>query len=65
MNNTFKEKDITLHCIDCDLDFIFTAGEQLYFNSKDLMYPKRCPVCRKNRKMTLVTKSKVREVENG
>ena len=56
--------DSILHCLDCDKDFVFTAGEQLYFESKDLMLPKRCPNCRLKRKQSLVTRSRAGEVDD-
>jgi len=46
-------KDKVLNCCDCGQDFIYSAGEQRYFNSKGLIEPKRCPKCREWRKHTL------------
>lgn len=45
-----KYQDIELTCIDCELSFIFTAGEQRFYSSKGLSMPKRCQPCRKARK---------------
>jgi CxxC-x17-CxxC domain-containing protein len=40
-------EDKTLSCRDCHQPFIFSAGEQEFFASKDLQNePKRCPNCR-------------------
>lgn len=37
----------TLKCADCATDFIFSAGEQQFFNLRNLVnVPKRCPNCR-------------------
>ena len=47
-------KDKCLKCIDCDMPFVFSEGEQRYFLSKGLSEPKRCPKCRLKRKLTLV-----------
>ena len=47
-------EDKVLRCIDCEEDFIWKAGEQAFFASKELSTPKRCYVCRKARKATLV-----------
>lgn len=47
------ENDKTLHCIDCDKDFVFTIGEQRYFVSRGLSAPKRCVPCRQIRKVTI------------
>jgi DNA-directed RNA polymerase subunit RPC12/RpoP len=47
-------EDRLLHCIDCGQDFIFSVGEQRYYHSKSLSQPKRCPKCRRKRKLSLV-----------
>jgi len=60
---TFQDK--VLHCVDCDTDFIFEAGEQRFFWSKDLPTPKRCPACRRIRKLSLVTQRELREGRDG
>jgi CxxC-x17-CxxC domain-containing protein len=40
-------EDKTIHCIDCDTDFIWTAGEQTFFRDKNLQNPpKRCKECK-------------------
>ena len=42
--------DKVLKCIDCGSDFIFTAGEQLFFHDKDFKNdPKRCKQCKAKR----------------
>ena len=39
--------DKVLRCIDCEEEFIFTAGEQLFFADKGLKNdPKRCKPCK-------------------
>ena len=39
--------DRALRCIDCGEEFIFTAGEQLFFADKGLRNdPKRCKPCK-------------------
>jgi CxxC-x17-CxxC domain-containing protein len=44
-------QDKTVHCADCGTDFIFTAEEQEFFQSKGYTNePKRCPSCRQARK---------------
>ncbi|HKV42528.1 MAG TPA: zinc-ribbon domain containing protein [Blastocatellia bacterium] len=36
-----------LRCIDCNEEFIFTAGEQFFFSDKGLKNdPKRCKTCK-------------------
>lgn len=47
-------KDKTLRCVDCGAPFVFSAGEQAYFTSKEIPPPKRCKACRQHRKATLV-----------
>ncbi len=43
-------QDKTLKCIDCGGDFIFTAGEQLFFHDKQFKNePKRCKPCKAKR----------------
>jgi len=55
----FKDKRLT--CVDCGNTFLFSPGEQYYYASKGLVQPKRCPECRKKRKLTLVPQ----EVRDG
>ncbi len=45
---TFMELfDRALTCIDCGGEFVFSAGEQLFFQLKQFQHePKRCPPCR-------------------
>ena len=43
-------QDKVLKCIDCGSDFIFTAGEQLFFHDKQFKNePKRCKACKTRR----------------
>jgi CxxC-x17-CxxC domain-containing protein len=43
--DTYQDK--TLVCRDCGMEFVWTAGEQAFFASKNLMnQPGRCPSCR-------------------
>jgi len=43
--------DKTVMCQDCDNEFVFTAGEQEFYQEKGFQNePKRCPECRKSRK---------------
>jgi len=42
--------DRTLTCVDCGAEFIFTAGEQLFFVDKQFTNdPKRCKQCKAKR----------------
>ena len=43
-------QDKVLKCVDCGSDFIFTAGEQLFFHDKQFRNePKRCKSCKAKR----------------
>ncbi len=43
-------QDKVLSCIDCGTEFIFTAGEQLFFRDKNFRNePKRCKTCKSRR----------------
>jgi CxxC-x17-CxxC domain-containing protein len=43
-------QDKVLKCIDCGDDFVFTAGEQLFFYDKQFKNePKRCKTCKNKR----------------
>jgi CxxC-x17-CxxC domain-containing protein len=44
-------EDKTLQCVDCGIQFTFTADEQEFFRSKGYVNePKRCPACRETRR---------------
>jgi CxxC-x17-CxxC domain-containing protein len=39
--------DKVLRCVNCGKDFVFTAGEQVFFHTKEFKNdPKRCKVCK-------------------
>jgi hypothetical protein len=43
--------DKTLTCKDCNSEFIFTEGEQAFYQEKGFENePQRCPDCRRARK---------------
>jgi CxxC-x17-CxxC domain-containing protein len=43
-------QDKLLKCIDCGAEFMFTAGEQLFFHDKQFRNePKRCRACKTKR----------------
>jgi hypothetical protein len=56
---TFQDK--VLKCCDCGESFIWTAGEQAYYYSKQLSQPKRDKACRELRKRTILPQ----EVRDG
>jgi CxxC-x17-CxxC domain-containing protein len=46
-------EDKTLRCRECGNDFVFTAGEQEFYQQKGLLnQPGRCPSCRAARRST-------------
>lgn len=45
-----KNKDMKIICADCENPFVFSEGEQRYYQQRGLYPPRRCPVCRMNRK---------------
>jgi len=46
-------QDKVLKCIDCGVDFVFTAGEQSFFHDKKFRNePKRCKACKSKRSAT-------------
>jgi len=43
----YEFKDKILRCIDCGDEFVFSAGEQIFFSDKGLKnQPKRCKTCK-------------------
>jgi CxxC-x17-CxxC domain-containing protein len=43
-------QDRSLRCVDCGADFVWTAGEQLFFADKQFKNePKRCRSCKTKR----------------
>jgi len=43
-------QDKMLKCVDCGAEFVFTAGEQLFFHDKQFKNePKRCKSCKAKR----------------
>jgi len=48
--SSMEFQDKMLKCIDCGADFVFTAGEQLFFHDKQFKNePKRCKACKSKR----------------
>ena len=48
--SSMEFQDKVLTCIDCGAEFVFTAGEQLFFHDKQFRNePKRCKTCKSKR----------------
>lgn len=45
-----KFEDQNIECADCGQQFVFSADDQEFYSQKGYSNPKRCPVCRANRK---------------
>lgn len=56
-----KRKKKKIVCCDCGETFLFTGGEQKYYEERKLSEPKRCPACRQKRKELFKTFQKNRE----
>lgn len=55
-------QDKTLHCVDCGAEFVWTAGEQLFFADKNFKNePKRCKACKAKRASRAVASAAGRE----
>lgn len=48
--------DRTLVCKDCGKEFVFTEGEQAFYEERNFTEPTRCPECRKARKQQKFSK---------
>lgn len=49
-------KDVSICCIDCQNDFIWTVGEQTFFRDKGLQNPpKRCRECKQAKNLRLAS----------
>ncbi|MEO6656497.1 MAG: zinc-ribbon domain containing protein [Pyrinomonadaceae bacterium] len=47
-------EDLSIPCIDCAHEFVWTAGEQAFFRDKQLQNPpKRCKDCKKAKNLRL------------
>jgi CxxC-x17-CxxC domain-containing protein len=56
-SNTTEFVDLSLNCIDCGKDFVWTGGEQHFFYDKGLKNPpKRCKPCKqaKNERLAAI-----------
>jgi hypothetical protein len=49
--------DKEMICRDCGAPFVWTAGEQSYFQLRQLAEPKRCHHCRKTKRESVQRKA--------
>jgi CxxC-x17-CxxC domain-containing protein len=57
-----KYSDLSIECIDCGRDFVWSAGAQTFFHDKGLInIPKRCKQCKraKNRRLAAVERARL------
>src|SRR5215831_13565488 len=48
--SSMEFQDKMLKCVECGADFVFTAGEQMFFQEKNFRNePKRCRSCKAKR----------------
>jgi hypothetical protein len=53
LGGMYKMSDKNLTCKDCGKEFVFTEGEQAFYQEKGFENePQRCPDCRRARKQT-------------
>ncbi|HSA07211.1 MAG TPA: zinc-ribbon domain containing protein [Candidatus Gastranaerophilales bacterium] len=45
-----ESQDQQVQCAECSQTFVFSAEDQDFYRQKGYSTPKRCPVCRANRK---------------
>ncbi len=55
--------DKTIRCIQCNSEFLFTEREQKYYQDRGFSIPKRCPDCRKERKLNRETAQQARRTK--
>lgn len=52
-NNKYKDKN--LYCRNCEKEFVFSVGEQQFYEKKAFQLPKHCRACRKTNKIKQVS----------
>jgi hypothetical protein len=50
--------DLTITCLTCKQEFVFTQGEQDFYRSKNLPSPTLCMICRARQKAEIRDKSR-------
>jgi len=59
----FQDKQI--ECVDCHEPFLFEAGEQEFFASRNFSEPKRCKGCRQRKKAQREERNAQRDPQDG
>ena len=58
--------DRVLKCVECNAEFVFTAGEQMFFADKGFKHePKRCKTCKTKRNQTASSGGRPPRVETS
>lgn len=47
-----EREDLYIKCVECGDEFIFEVGEQEYYKKNNLFIPKRCPACRRAKRLS-------------
>ncbi len=61
-NNSTEFEDRLINCVDCGEDFVWSAGEQIFFQDKGLTNePKRCKPCKqaKNERLAAISAARL------
>ena len=56
LSEELQMEDKKLVCKDCGKEFVFTGSESNFYTIKGFPEPKRCPECRKARKLQSIEK---------
>lgn len=56
LREEFDVEDKIIVCKDCGKEFVFTGSESNFYTIKGFPEPKRCPECRKARKLQSIEK---------
>lgn len=52
-----RKEAVRIKCQDCGEDFIFTVNDQIFYEEKGFLPPKRCKNCRNARKDRRINKN--------
>jgi len=59
---------MTVTCKQCEVTFVFTKGEQQFFQGKKMTQPTRCPECRRwirEKRAETASKSRSQDIPSG